>query len=316
MNLVSNAVKFTAAGSVKVAVAPASNGDGVRFDVVDTGIGIDPELLEQMFEPFTQADVSTTRLYGGNGLGLAIAKELVELMGGTIGAESTRGTGSRFWFEVALPAVPDAGAAATLDSASRVELDQSAPSQRLSASTVSANTPGPDAELPGTQQPDCAPMLLEDRRDPAASPLVLVVEDSPVNSLVAVRVLEHAGFRTRAFADARSALDALATTHYDAVLMDCQMPDMDGYEATQELRRREAGSGRRTPVIAMTAHAMTGDRERCLNAGMDDYITKPVRSRELVSLLHRWIGTGGADDRPADDEPAAESAQHAMHGAH
>ena len=319
MNLVSNAVKFTAAGSVRVAVAPASHGsrDGVRFDVVDTGIGIDPELLEQMFEPFTQADVSTTRLYGGNGLGLAIAKELVELMGGTIGAESARGTGSRFWFEVALPAVPDAGAAATLDSDARVALDQSAPSQRLSASTVSANTPDLDAEPPGTpHEPDCAPMLLEDRRDPAASPLVLVVEDSPVNSLVAVRVLEHAGFRTRAFADARSALDALATTHYDAVLMDCQMPDMDGYEATQELRRREAGSGRRTPVIAMTAHAMTGDRERCLNAGMDDYITKPVRSRELVSLLRRWIGTGDTDDRLADDEPAAESAQHAVHGAH
>jgi CheY-like chemotaxis protein len=318
MNLVSNAVKFTVAGSVRIAVAPAGGfRDGVRFDVVDTGIGIDPQLLEQMFEPFTQADVSTTRLYGGNGLGLAIAKELVELMGGTIGAESARGTGSRFWFEVALPAVPDAGAATTLDPDSCVEPDQSAPSQQPSAGTLSANTSGQDAELAGTShEPDCAPMLLEDRRDAAAAPLVLVVEDSPVNSLVAVRVLEHAGFRTRAFADARSALDALATTQYDAVLMDCQMPDMDGYEATAELRRREARCGRHTPVIAMTAHAMTGDRERCLNAGMDDYITKPVRSRELVSLLRRWIGTAGADDRPAEDEPVAESAQHAVHGAH
>jgi signal transduction histidine kinase/ActR/RegA family two-component response regulator len=282
MNLVSNAVKFTAAGSVRVTIAPATGGDcdGIRFDVIDTGIGIEPELLEQMFEPFTQADVSTTRLYGGNGLGLAIAKELVELMGGTIGAESERGTGSRFWFEVSLPAVPGA------------EVDDGAPPQHPPVGARSTEPHGQDAPpAAAPHEPDGAPLRLQDRRDAAASPLVLVVEDSPVNSLVAVRVLERAGFRTFAVADARSALDELAAAHYDAVLMDCQMPDMDGYEATQELRRRESANGFHTPVIAMTAHAMTGDRERCLDAGMDDYITKPVRSETLLAVLRKWVGS-------------------------
>jgi signal transduction histidine kinase/FixJ family two-component response regulator len=317
MNIVSNAVKFTAAGSVTVTIAPSAEGGSgsVRFDVLDTGIGIDPELLEEMFEPFTQADVSTTRLYGGNGLGLAIAKELVELMGGTIGAESERGTGSRFWFEVALPAVPDSDVAALPEPGSRLEVDDVAPSRQPSADPLSTHRSGQEAEpAAGQHEADGAPLLLEDRRDAAASPLVLVVEDSPVNSLVAVRVLERAGFRARAFADARSALDALAVTHVDAVLMDCQMPDMDGYEATAELRRREADFGRHTPVIAMTAHAMTGDRERCLDAGMDDYITKPVRSQELVGMLRRWIDTDRLGDRPSDEEPATKRATHAVPG--
>ena len=317
MNLVSNAVKFTAAGSVRVTVSPAAAGEreAIRFDVVDTGIGIDPELLEQMFEPFTQADVSTTRLYGGNGLGLAIAKELVELMGGTIGAESERGTGSHFWFELSLPAARGTEGATTHGSSS--ELDGGGPPRQPATGARSADHHGLDARpAAAAHEPDGAPLRLQDRRDAAASPLVLVVEDSPVNSLVAVRVLERAGFRTCAVADARSALDELAAAHYDAVLMDCQMPDMDGYAATLELRRRERASGAHTPVIAMTAHAMTGDRERCLDAGMDDYITKPVRSQELVGMLRRWIGTDRAEDLPVEGEAAAEHEQHTVHGAH
>ena len=129
--------------------------------------------------------------------------------------------------------------------------------------------------------------LSERRGDPDAA-LVLIVEDSPVNRLVAVHVLERCGFRSHVVNDGREALHALSTQRYDAVLMDCQMPDIDGYEATRELRRRENG-GRHTPVIAMTAHAMTGDRERCLEAGMDDYIAKPVRSHTLNEVLRRWI---------------------------
>jgi CheY-like chemotaxis protein/nitrogen-specific signal transduction histidine kinase len=317
MNLVSNAVKFTAAGSVRVTVLPAAAGEreAIRFDVVDTGIGIDPELLEQMFEPFTQADVSTTRLYGGNGLGLAIAKELVELMGGTIGAESERGTGSHFWFELSLPAARGTEGATTHGSSS--ELDDDRPPQQPATGAQSADQHRRDARpAAAAHEPDGAPLRLQDRRDAPASPLVLVVEDSPVNSLVAVRVLERAGFRTCAVADARSALDELAAAHYDAVLMDCQMPDMDGYAATLELRRRERASGAHTPVIAMTAHAMTGDRERCLDAGMDDYITKPVRSQELVGMLRRWIGTDRAEDLPVEGEAAGEHAQQIVHGAH
>ena len=258
MNLVGNAVKFTADGSVAIRVGPGTaSSNAVLFEVVDTGIGIESPVLERMFEPFMQADVSTTREYGGNGLGLAIAKELVELMGGTIGAESKPGRGSRFWFELPLPKV----VASTAQTARKRLMQRG-----------------------------------ERRGDPNAA-LVLVVEDSPVNRLVAVHVLERCGFRAHVVNDGREALQALTTQAYDAVLMDCQMPNIDGYEATRELRRREAGS-RHTPVIAMTAHAMTGDRERCLAAGMDDYVAKPVRSQTLVEVLRRWIVDA---DQPSDE---------------
>jgi signal transduction histidine kinase/CheY-like chemotaxis protein len=268
MNLVGNAVKFTAQGSVAVRVsrATASSPDAVLFEIVDSGIGIEPLSLERMFEPFMQADVSTTREYGGNGLGLAIAKELVELMGGSIGAESDPGRGSRFWFELALPQVVASAA--------------QPPRKRIMQR-------GERGDLHG-----------ELRGDPN-SPLVLVVEDSPVNRLVAVHVLERCGFRAHVVNDGREALQALSTQSYDAVLMDCQMPNIDGYEATKELRRREGGT-RHTPVIAMTAHAMTGDRDRCLAAGMDDYIAKPVRSQTLVEVLRRWIVVA---DHAQEDAP-------------
>jgi signal transduction histidine kinase/ActR/RegA family two-component response regulator len=252
MNLVGNAVKFTSTGSVSVRVAERTEPgvNGVRFEVADTGIGIDPAVIERMFEPFVQADGSTTRKYGGNGLGLSIAKELVELMGGIIGGESEPGKGSSFWFEV--------------------------PLQKI------ATTSGHTAR-------ERSVMREERPADPNA-PIVLVVEDSPVNRLVTVRVLERCGYRVHVVNDGREALDALSTQVYDVVLMDCQMPEVDGYEATRELRLREQGGRRHTPVIAMTAHAMTGDRERCLEAGMDDYLAKPVRSQALVEVLERWTG--------------------------
>ena len=248
MNLASNAVKFTEQGSVAVTVTPRPS-DVVRFQVDDTGIGIDPSQIDRMFEPFIQADVSLTRKYGGNGLGLAISKELVERMGGIIGAESEPGRGSTFWFELTLPVGDQLRAAATIR--------------------------GRDAHL--------AP-----KPPVATAPLVLVVEDSPVNRVVAVRVLERCGYHAHVVNDGNEALAALATTRYDAVLMDCQMPGLDGYQATRELRRREQGK-HHTPVIAMTAHAMPGDRERCLEAGMDDYITKPVRAPTLTETLQAWI---------------------------
>jgi PAS domain S-box-containing protein len=251
LNLVSNAVKFTATGAITVRVnaSPAPQAStAIRVEVIDSGIGIDPAHLGRMFEPFTQADVSTTRQYGGTGLGLAIARELVELMGGTISAESEPGRGSTFWFEVVLAA---AAASAT-----------------LAAPTPEANAGG-------------GPVWL-------SSPLVLVAEDSQINQIVAARSLERCGCRVEVVGDGREALNALEARRYDAVLMDCQMPDMDGYQATAELRRRETGV-RRTPVIAMTAHAMDGDRKRCLDAGMDDYISKPMRHTALVAALMRWI---------------------------
>jgi two-component system, sensor histidine kinase and response regulator len=277
LNLVANAVKFTAAGSIDVTVRADAAGEGrtrVRFEVADTGIGIDPATLDRMFEPFTQADVSTTRNYGGAGLGLAIARELLEMMGGTIGCESALGRGSTFWFEVEL-ATPAAG-------------------RRPVAPAHPGEEPGP----------------LRRALDPQA-PLVLVAEDSPVNQLVAVRALERCGCRTAVAGDGRQVLRALASGHFDAVLMDCHMPEMDGYEATAELRRSEAGKGH-IPVIAMTANAMKGDVEKCLAAGMDDYVSKPMRHQALLETLQRWLpalATGGAPQpRPAAAAEPLETA--------
>jgi signal transduction histidine kinase/FixJ family two-component response regulator len=266
MALTTNAVKFTVEGSVTVRVTAGEAGDRVRFEVLDTGIGIDPAKLDRMFEPFTQADSSTTRRYAGNGLGLAIGKELVELMDGEIGAKSEPGAGSRFWFELPLPAAPSSIANQPREHGTNL-----------------------------TQRP----------ADPRGA-LVLVVEDSPVNRVVAVSVLERCGYHVHVVNDGREALQALALQRYDAVLMDCQMPDIDGYEATAELRRRERGGDYHTPVIAMTAHAMVGDRERCLDAGMDDYVSKPVRSQVLAEVLERWIGSGLAQAHATDDAAPGE----------
>jgi signal transduction histidine kinase/ActR/RegA family two-component response regulator len=316
MNLVSNAVKFTTVGSVAVRLRTTAEqgGDRVRFEVTDTGIGIDPELLERMFEPFTQADVSTTRVYGGNGLGLAIAKELVELMGGTIGATSEPGTGSTFWFQIALPAAAPAqpgpldvsSSAAPTGDGHLARAPGDTPNQDRFGDGVAAVGAGDRQTIPdlvtdvsAAARDDGPPLRIERFGADAAAPLVLVVEDSAVNRVVAGHVLERSGFRAHLVDDAREALRALAAQRYDAVLMDCQMPGMDGYEATAELRRRENLTSRHTPVIAMTAHAMTGDRERCLSAGMDDYIAKPVRSQALVEVLRRWVP--GLGDAPGGD---------------
>jgi signal transduction histidine kinase/CheY-like chemotaxis protein len=250
LNLVANAVKFTRGGAVVVRVSSPpvpERAMTIRFEVTDTGIGIDAQTMSHIFDPFTQADASMTRRYGGTGLGLAIAKELTELMGGTIGGESELGRGSTFWFELPLPAASDAVLAPAVRK------------HRMHARRILAN-----------------------------APTVMVAEDSPVNQLLARRLLERCGFHAHVVADGGQALDALATGHYDAVLMDCQMPELDGYEATRELRRRE-GTNRHTPVIALTAHTMAGDRERCIQAGMDDYLSKPVSAEVLADTLDRWI---------------------------
>jgi signal transduction histidine kinase/ActR/RegA family two-component response regulator len=248
LNLVSNAIKFTLEGSVTVDVSAEPLADGrtqVTIAVADTGPGIRAEALERMFEPFTQADATTSRQHGGTGLGLTIARQLAALMGATISAESELGRGSTFRFTIDLAVAREAGRAT--------------------------------ADATETASPNWS-----------KSPRVLVAEDDPVNQTVIARSLERAGCDADIVGDGEQALRALSERHYDLVLMDCQMPVIDGYEATRELRRRE-GSGHHTPVIAMTAHAMDGAAEDCLQAGMDDYLSKPLRRDRLNEALRRWI---------------------------
>ncbi|MBV8982810.1 MAG: response regulator [Acidimicrobiia bacterium] len=265
LNLLSNAVKFTVAGRVSVHVsclARDSETDEVTvgFEVTDTGIGIAPEDQERLFESFSQADASTTRRYGGTGLGLAISKQLVELMQGSMGVDSEVGTGTTLWFPVRL-----APAAGPLES---VEDGDSGP---------------------GT----------EDAGAPRKGARILVVEDNAINQQVATGMLQRLGYAVDLAGNGREALDAVASTTYSAVLMDCQMPEIDGYEATAEIRRREAGTTH-VPIIAMTASAMSGDEERALAAGMDGYVTKPMKLDELGRVLKQWlqVDTRGKIDRP------------------
>jgi signal transduction histidine kinase/DNA-binding NarL/FixJ family response regulator len=275
VNLVSNAVKFTSEGSVAVQISATEEGEltRVRVEVADTGIGIDAKTLDRLFQPFEQADNSTARRFGGTGLGLTICAQLIEMMGGTIGARSEPGTGSTFWFELPLEAAGE-------------DEETAEPAPAMQAPLGERNGNG----------------LLTEK-----APLILVAEDSEVNQLLAVRMLDQCGFRADVVADGREAIEAIAQTNYAAVLMDCQMPDLDGYEATRAIRRRER-EGQRTVIIAMTANSMAGDREKCLAAGMDDYVSKPIRVQHLRDTLARWVadapmpadGSGGALDEQSE----------------
>ena len=245
-NLISNALKFTEKGHVKVKVQCVSGDDesaDIRFEVEDTGVGIEEEVKDRLFNEFTQADGSTTRKYGGTGLGLAIVKQLVEMMHGQFGVDSVSGEGSTFWFELPL--------------------------------TV------------GEQQQLKAPQDQEQVLKEKLSGHVLLVEDNPINQMVARKMLEKIGLESSLAADGQQALDMLAENTFDAVLMDCQMPVMDGFEAARRIREQQVLNG--LPVIAMTANVMEGDREKCLSAGMNDYIGKPVVEADLKKTLSRWL---------------------------
>ena len=255
LNLVVNAIKFTERGAVTVAVraerAPSEGaGQILRFKVSDPGVGIDPSQVARLFAPFAQADSSTTRRHGGTGLGLSISKQLVGMMQGEIGAESEAGVGSTFWFTIPLR-------------------------------TAGATGPDRAALDPGDSGPP------DEEGD--GRPVILVAEDNTINQVLAVKQLEKRGYRADVVADGRAAVEALLAGAYSAVLMDCQMPVMDGYEATAEIRRQE-GAARRIPIVAVTAHSMTGDRDRCLAAGMDDYLSKPIRPHELDAVIERYCG--------------------------
>lgn len=277
-HLLTNAVKFTAAGEVGVRAWGEQRGAGellVGFEIADTGIGIAPGATERIFESFAQADGSTTRRYGGTGLGLAICKRLVHLMEGEIGVHSALGEGSTFWFKVPLEAV------------------EAGPPLQEARLVSSASRP---AGAPAVAQ---APVAPEGRR-------VLVAEGDRVNQLVAVRLLERRGFSVEVAADGREALEMCELGSYAAVFMACQLPGLDGYDTTAQLRCGES-TARSTPIIAMTANTMVGDRERCLAAGMNDYVPKPVRPDALDEVIARALGVGGARGRAASALAGAES---------
>ena len=419
MNLIGNAVKFTTAGSVVVRVTvpppgepggpggpgeedpaaagePAPGATVLRFEVSDTGSGIPQDKLTTIFEPFTQADTSTSRRYGGTGLGLAISSNLVALMGGRCGAASRPGAGSTFWFTISVTSAstadtppggprssarpgPDADLsgvvalvvddnAAQLDAltghlegwgmsvttapsaeAALVALRSAAAQGRpVAVALVDRSMPGTDgirlsesiaadsrltaevvlmtdlgdllddddgrrhgvrasltkpihlAELrsclrmaTGAEVEPATPAHVAARRSTDAPVLgrLLLAEDNAINQKVAVAMLSGAGYRVDTVLDGRAAVQAAAAHHYDAILMDCQMPEMNGYEATAAIRARE-GPDRHTPIIAMTAGARRQDRDRCLAEGMDAYVSKPVSKEALLALIARWLPRG------------------------
>ncbi|MFQ5748332.1 MAG: response regulator [Planctomycetota bacterium] len=414
-NLAANAVKFTESGEVLVqASLDACRGEkrSLRISVQDTGIGILPEQQGRLFDAFTQGDGSTSRCFGGTGLGLALSRRLVEMMGGRIGVESRPGRGSTFIFTLELevspksPATPGISAplrgtspgGTRLDSLRVLVVDDNEVSRKILARQLGAwgmesETAGDgfralealerarrqgrpfdlallDRQMPGMDglelaqrirkeaglselalvllTPLSAPLSGEEVRkagtqaqiskpvrpsqlldslarilgrageEPRPGPSgpapshqgrVLLAEDNPVNQKVALRILEKFGYEVDVAADGNEVLDLLARHVYDLVLMDCQMPHRDGFETTREIRKREEGereaSGCQLPIVAMTANALPGDRERCLEAGMDDYLSKPFKPEELLQVLERWRASSSMRKRknPTKDIP-------------
>jgi two-component system, sensor histidine kinase len=263
MNLLSNAIKFTKAGTIKLKaelVGVRQDEYELRFSVKDSGIGITEEQQAKLFQPFSQADVSTTRKFGGTGLGLAISKRLTELMGGGIGVISRPGEGSLFWFSI----------------------------RALRRRRDAAQPFVPTAPVPTYEAPK------KDFR-------ILLVEDNSINEKVALFMLKSLGYAADIARNGKEALAAIASERYDLVLMDCLMPEMDGFEATRRIRA-QAGYASQVPIIAMTANAFTQDRDACLASGMTDYLSKPVREIELRCKLDFWLSGKG--------EPLGKSEQH------
>ncbi len=271
LNLCGNAFKFTEKGRVILSIAPAADNSEafpVHFAVTDTGVGMTAGQLAGLFRPFVQADVSTTRKYGGTGLGLVISKLLVEMMGGTLEVESTPGAGSRFSFTLPLSRTTEAGM-------------QTGPADEVDTS------------------------VLIGRR-------VLLAEDNEINREIAMALLDGLGVQALTAVNGREALDILEKEDVDGILMDIQMPEMDGLTATRLLRAHGRPGVRNLPVIAMTAHAMQEDRDKSLAAGMDDHVTKPIDLQDLTRKLVRLLGNG---NRPSDDTPLGTGSGYSIGGA-
>ena len=305
VNLLSNAVKFTHQGTIEMRVArgdestpggapPAdrssddgalaeTDGVGLHFRVCDTGIGIPPHKRQEIFESFTQADSSTTRRYGGTGLGLAIASQLVHMMGGSIWVEGEEGVGSTFHFTA------------------RFGSSEEVPGRPAGADSRSSDRARPTGQS--------APVDVEPTPGPSRPLDILLVEDKEFNQRAAAGLLKREGHRMEIAESGAQALRVLATRSFDLILMDIEMPDMDGLQATAAIREREAGTGDHAPIIGLTAHAMPGDRERCLEAGMDGYVPKPIRLDELHAAIAQVTAplAGGRGDSAFDSEEVLRS---------
>jgi PAS domain S-box-containing protein len=261
VNLIGNAVKFTERGEIDVRVESVATEPEItlKFSVSDTGIGMSREMQRRLFNPFVQGDGSATRRYGGTGLGLAISRQLVTMMEGEIGVQSAPGQGSTFTFTA-----------------------------RFGGASGETRAEGGEAlTLPEVP--------VESFAFGASPPHVLVAEDNSLNQLLVLGQLVTLGCRAEAAGNGREVLEALQREHYDLVLMDCQMPEMDGYEAAVRIRRLP-GPARSVPIIALTAHAYAADRERCLAMGMNDYLAKPVRRSRLAAVLRRWCPNASDPD--------------------
>ena len=416
LNLLSNAVKFTEEGEVVLSVTVDNETETqatIRFDVSDTGIGIPDDRMDLLFQAFSQVDASTTRQFGGTGLGLVISKQLCELMGGEIGVHSEAAGGCTFWFTAVLEKRPDSphialGPPAEIQGLRVLIVDDNATNRQILSLQLAAwecqhdeadggvealeklrtaavqnqlfdlalldfQMPGMNGEalareikadpslchmplilltsmgqrgdvkrveaagfsgyltkpIKQSQLFDCIAMVMgtaqrtdETEQVPLVTPYtlgeahrmrghILLAEDNHVNQRVATRILQNAGYRCDVAANGLEAVEALSHVSYDLVLMDCQMPEMDGFEATAAIRSREGEWGTRTPIIALTANAMQGDRERCLEAGMDDYISKPVKPDNLIAALEKWLNDAPASpEDPCRDRCAPEPSPH------
>lgn len=264
LNLAGNAVKFTRWGGVSIELRlDPDRPEFLRCEVTDTGIGIPPEKQPLLFRKFSQVDSSTTRRFGGTGLGLAISKRLIELMGGEIGLQSEPGKGSTFWF-----ILPTVGG--------------------LNPKAPAAPPPLPVAERFG------AGPSPEPRGEPRFH--VLLAEDDETNQRLAVQMLQHLGCRVDVASNGAEAAAMAAQLTYDAIFMDCMMPEMNGWEATRVIRRAEHGN-RRVPIVAVTADVMPGQREKCLEAGMDDFVEKPIDFNALAQILTHRATKGARDNQ-------------------
>lgn len=264
LNFINNATKFTDRGFILVEIHQLPHKDldkqeWIRFDVTDTGIGMSTEVIQKLFRPFTQADMSTTRRFGGTGLGLSICKRLVEMMGGNLGVESEEGKGSTFWFEIPLKLAEEPDALPTITMLGE------------DISTL------PMSHIPSSTQP------IE-----MTAKQVLLVEDNPINQKIALIMLTKLGIQADVAHDGEQAVNSSLEKNYDVILMDCQMPIMDGFAATQAIRNNDDNINQRTPIIALTANAFENDKQRCLGAGMDDFLSKPVTLDNLRDKIEAW----------------------------